>query len=312
MNGTQYPNVNNGWPQQMPGNGGQQPNGQPVQNPGFYSQIQAGAPQPQAGFGQPSAGYPQVPQNPVPQQRNIQSQNQGGYASAMQNTGYTGSGAQQESVQYTQILCSAPASGKLEDLQMTVFLSINMAKLFFEKFISKNGNPCVGINMDLVLGDQFVSQMFGPHMVRPDHVVSVSTVLGGYNAKRFLEKTPNSTKVIAILLKDFRMETFNRRDGSSGVNVQASCDGYQVIHYSSKYKASDVKQCNLEESKPYHIKDKTNGVVGTQQYQQQPGPVNVPQAGNGQMRQGNYAVNPTMIPGVTAFSEMDEDDDLPF
>ena len=130
--------------------------------------------------------------------------------------------------------------------------------------------------MDLVLGDQFVSQMFGQQMVRPDHVVSVSTILGGYNAKRFLEKTPNSTKVIAVLLKDFKMESFNRRDGSSGINVQASCDGYQVIHYSSKHKASDVKQCNLPESKPFYIKDRTNGASGSQQNVQQQGTGTVP------------------------------------
>ena len=312
MNGNQYQNNNSGWPQQVAGYGGQQPNGMPMQNPGFYGQPQPGVSQPQAGFGQPqAAAFPQQPQNFVPQQGNDQASANGGFGSPVQNPGQQGNGNQQESVRYTQILCSPPASGKLEDLQMTVFLSINMEKLFFEKFLSRNGNLCVGVNMDLVLGDQFVSQMFGQHMVRPDHVVSVSTVLGGYTAKRFLERTPNSTKVIAILLKDFRLESFNRRDGSSGMNVQASCDGYQVIHYSSKYTASDVKQCNLEESKPFHIKDKTNGSAGAAQYSQ-PQSSTGPQQGSGQAQPGSYPGSPEMIPGVSIFSEMDEDDDLPF
>ena len=165
--------------------------------------------------------------------------------------------------------------------------------------------------MDLVLGDQFVSQMFGQQMVRPDHVVSVSTILGGYNAKRFLEKTPNSTKVIAVLLKDFKMESFSRRDGSSGINVQASCDGYQVIHYSSKHKASDVKQCNLPESKPFYIKDRTNGASGSQQNAQQQRTGTVPPNAFSQPVPGSYPGSPAMVPGVTAFAEMD-DEELPF
>jgi len=303
MNGNQFPNGLNGWPQQTAGFGAQPP----VQNPGYYGQQTAGAPQSQAGYGQPQTGHVQQSQNYAPQQGNAQPQNQGGYPAPAQVSNQQGNGNQQESVRYTPILCSPPASGNLEDLQMTVFLSINMEKLFFEKFVSRNGNLCVGINMDLVLGDQFVSQMFGQHMVRPDHVVSVSTVLGGYYAKRFLERTPNSTKVVAVLLKDFKMESFNRRDGSSGINLQASCDGFQVIHYSSKYKASDVKQCNLTESKPFHIKDKTNGAAVPQQPQQQ----GIPQGGYGQPPQGAYPNNPTMVPGVTVFSEM-EDDELPF
>ena len=306
MNANQYQNNNGGWPQQAAGYGVPQTNGMPMQNPGFYGQPQAGVPQSQAGFGQPQTSIPQQSQNPVPQQGNGQASAQGGFSSQAQNSN------QQETVRYTQILCSPPASGKLEDLQMTVFLSINMEKLFFEKFLSRNGNLCVGVNMDLVLGDQFVSQMFGQHMVRPDHVVSISTVLGGYNAKRFLERTPNSTKVVAILLKDFRLESFNRRDGSSGMNVQASCDGYQVIHYSSKYKASDVKQCSLAESKPFHIKDKTNGSAGAGQYSQPQQGGSAPQHGNNQVQQGSYPNSPAMVPGVTVFSEMDDDDDLPF
>lgn len=303
MNGNQYPN-NSGRPQQA--------NGLTMQNTGFYGQPQTGVSQLQMGFGQPQGSYPQPPQNFPLQQGNSQVPNQNGYSSPALNPNQQGNGNQQESVRYTQILCSPPVSGKLEDLQMTVFLSINMDKLFFEKFVSRNGNVCVGVNMDLVLGDQFVSQMFGQNMVRPDHVVSVSTVLGGYNAKRFLEKTPNSTKVIAILLKDFRMESFNRRDGSSGVTIQASCDGYQVIHYSSKYKASDVKQCNLTESKPFHIKDKTNGMTGTAQNPQPQQNFGGLQPGNSQIQQGNYPNSPAMIPGVTVFSEMDDDDELPF
>ena len=262
--------------------------------------------------GQTQSGYPQPPQYYPPQQGNGQMQNQPGNNAPVQNQGQQGNGGQQESVHYTQILCSPPASGRLEDLQMTVLLSVNMEKLFFEKFVSKNGNLCVGINMDLVLGDQFVSQMFGQHMVRPDHVLSVSTVLGGYNAKRFLEKTPSSTKVIAILLKDFKMETFYRRDGSSGMSVQASCDGYQVIHYSCKHKASDVKQCNLPVSKPFYVKDKTNGAAGGQQPAQQPGNYGSQQNAYGQPQPNNYAGNPSMVPGVTTFSEMDDDEELPF
>ena len=288
--------------------------GQPPQAPNFGAPMQPnGQPMPSQGFnGQLESGYPQPTQYYAPQQGNGQAQNQPGNNMPAQNSGQQGNGGQQESFRYTPILCSLPASGKLEDLQMTVLLSINMEKLFFEKFVSKNGNLCVGVNMDLVLGDQLVSQMFGQHMVRPDHVVTVSTVLGGYNAKRFLEKTPNSTKVIAVLLKDFRLESFYRRDGSSGMNVQASCDGYQVIHYSSKHKASDVKQCNLPVSKPFYVKDKTNGTAGVQQPAQQPGNYGVPQNAYAQPQPVNYGINPGMAPGVTTFSEMDEDDELPF
>lgn len=283
---------------------------QPAAN--FAAPLQmAGQPFPASGFSsQAQPGATQAPQYYVPQQGGNMPQPRGGSSAPSQNPGTQATGSQQESVRYTQILCSTPASGKLEDLQMTVFLSLNMEKLFFEKFMSKNGNLCVGINMDLVLGDQFVSQMFGQHMVRPDHVVSVSTILAGYNARRFLEKTPNSTKVIALLLKDFRMESFSRRDGSNGVNIQASCDGFQVIHYSCKYKASDVKQCNLQESKPYHIKDKTSGVPNPQQFSQQ-GNNPVQQNGYPQAGPNNFVANPGMVPGVTTFSEMD-DEELPF
>jgi len=287
---------------------GQPQYGAPMQ-PAMQPAMQ---PRPNQSFnGQPQSGYPQPPQY-YPPQGNGQAQNQPGNNAPAQNQGQQGNGGQQESVHYTQILCSPPASGKLEDLQMTVLLSVNMEKLFFEKFVSKNGNLCVGINMDLVLGDQFVSQMFGQHMVRPDHILSVSTVLGGYNAKRFLEKTPSSTKVIAILLKDFKMETFYRRDGSSGMSVQASCDGYQVIHYSCKHKASDVKQCNLPVSKPFYVKDKTNGASGGQQPALQSGNYGSPQNVYGQPQPNNYAGTPGMVPGVTTFSEMDDDEDLPF
>ena len=292
MNGNQYNGMIYGQPQQGTGFVPNAPmNGAPVPGPVF-------AGQPQNGFAQPSQAY-------APQQNNAQPQGQSGSYAAGQDH------SQQEQIRYTQILCSPPSSGKLEDLQMTVFLSINMEKLFFEKFMSKNGNLCVGVNMDLVLGDQFVSQMFGQQMVRPDHVVSVSTILGGYNAKRFLERTPNSTKVIALLLKDFKMESFNRRDGSSGINVQASCDGYQVIHYSSKHKASDVKQCNLPESKPFYIKDRTNGASGSQQNVQQQGTGTVPPNAFSQPVPVGYPGSPAMVPGVTAFAEMD-DEELPF
>lgn len=298
MNQNQYPNgVFYGQAQQASGfPAPMQMAGQPSSAPGFNGQIPVGNVQPAQYY--------------VPQQGVNPAQAQGGAPAPGQNPNTQGNGNQQDSIRYTQILCSTPASGKLEDLQMTVFLSLNMEKLFFEKFMSKNGNPCVGINMDLVLGDQFVSQMFGQHMVRPDHVVSVSTILAGYNAKRFLEKTPNSTKVIAILLKDFKMESFSRRDGSSGINIQASCDGFQVIHYSCKYKASDVKQCNLQESKPYHIKDKTNGVPSPQQFNQQ-GNIPVPQNVYPQGGPNNIVASPGMVPGVTTFSEMD-DEELPF
>ena len=300
----QYQNQNGNY------NGYGQP--QPPQNYGAPMQP-AMQPRPNQSInGQTQSGYPQPPQYYPPQQGNGQMQNQPGNNAPVQNQGQQGNGGQQESVHYTQILCSPPASGRLEDLQMTVLLSVNMEKLFFEKFVSKNGNLCVGINMDLVLGDQFVSQMFGQHMVRPDHVLSVSTVLGGYNAKRFLEKTPSSTKVIAILLKDFKMETFYRRDGSSGMSVQASCDGYQVVHYSCKHKASDIKQCNLPVSKPFYVKDKTNGAAGGQQPVQQSGNYGSSQNVYGQPQPNNYAGNPGMIPGVTTFSEMDDDQDLPF
>lgn len=298
MNQNQYPNgVFYGQAQQPSGfPAPMQMAGQPSSAPGFNGQIPVGNVQPAQYY--------------VPQQGGNPTQALGGAPAPSQNPNTQGNGNQQDSIRYTQILCSTPASGKLEDLQMTVFLSLNMEKLFFEKFMSKNGNPCVGINMDLVLGDQFVSQMFGQHMVRPDHVISVSTILAGYNAKRFLEKTPNSTKVIAILLKDFKMESFSRRDGSNGINIQASCDGFQVIHYSCKYKASDVKQCNLQESKPYHIKDKTNGQPSPQQLGQQ-GNNTVLQNGYPQAGANNFVASPGMVPGVTTFSEMD-DEELPF
>ena len=108
------------------------------------------------------------------------------------------------------------------------------------------------------------------------------------------------------------METFYRRDGSSGMSVQASCDGYQVIHYSCKHKASDVKQCNLPVSKPFYVKDKTNGAAGGQQPAQQPGNYGSQQNAYGQPQPNNYAGNPSMVPGVTTFSEMDDDEELPF
>lgn len=288
--------------------------GQPPQAPNYGAPIQPnGQPMPNQGFNaQPQGGYTQPHQNYATQQGNGQPHNQSGYSVPAQGQDQQGNGGQQENVRYTQILCSPPASGKLEDLQMTVFLSVNMEKLFFEKFLSKNGNLCVGINMDLVLGDQLVGQMFGKHMVRSDHVVSVSTVLAGYNAKRFLEKTPHCTKVIAILLKDFTLVPFNRRDGSTGISVQASCDGYQVIHYSSKHKASDVKPCNLPESKPFYIKDKINGAVGGQQNEPPSCSYGSPQNGCTQPQPGNYSAKPGTVPGVLTFSEMDDDDELPF
>ena len=284
--------------------------GQKPQVPNYRGPMQAnGQHMPNQGInGQPQRGYSQQPQYHAPQLEHSQPQNQEEKLASSNNNGQQGNGGQQEGVRYTQILCSPPASGRLEDLQMTVLLSVNMEKLFFEKFVSKNGNLCVGINMDLVLGDQLVSQMFGKHMVRPDHVVSVSTVLAGYNAKRFLERPPHCTKVIAVLLKDFTLAPFNRRDGSTGISVQASCDGYQVIHYSSKHKASDVKQCNLPESKPFYVKDKTDSTFVGGQQPCNYGPL---QNGYGQPQPSSYAAKPETVPGVTSFSEMD-DEELPF
>ena len=84
-----------------------------------------------------------------------------------------------------------------------------------------------------------------------------------------------------------------------------------MIHYSSKHKASDVKQCNLPESKPFYIKDRTNGAAGSQQNVQQQGTGTVPPNAFSQPVPVGYPGSPAMVPGVTAFAEMD-DEELPF
>ena len=146
--------------------------------------------------------------------------------------------------------------------------------------------------------------MFGQHVVRPDHIVSLQFSFAGYTAKNFLEHTPNCTKNIIVQLKNFSVQSFSRRDGSQGMQIRANCVGMQVDHYSSKYKAGELKQYNnLSISSPYSVKDNTNGASAGQHVQNTA-------AGYPQPSQNMYPSGP-QIPGVSRFEEMD-DEELPF
>ena len=215
------------------------------------------------------------------------------------------SAGQQDRIKYTPAIYEKPESGKPEDLVMTLVLGISTTQnLFFNKFLSKNGNVCVGVATDIVLSDQFVADMFGQHVVRPDHIVSLQFSFAGYTAKNFLEHIPNCTKNIIVQLKNFSVQSFSRRDGSQGIQIRANCVGMQVDHYSSKYKAGELRQYNnLSISSPYSVKDNTNGAAAGQQMQNSA-------AGYPQPPQNMYPTGP-QIPGVSRFEEMD-DEELPF
>ena len=263
---------------------------------GVYPQQAFGAPQP---YGAAPVNMPNQPFQPVqnPAQGN-------GWAQPAQ-ANPSQSGGQQDRLKYTPAIYEKPESGKPEDLVMTLVLGISTTQnLFFNKFLSKNGNVCVGVAADIVLSDQFVADMFGQHVVRPDHIVSLQFSFAGYTAKNFLEHTPNCTKNIIVQLKNFSVQSFSRRDGSQGMQIRANCVGMQVDHYSSKYKAGELKQYNnLSISSPYSIKDNTNGAVSGQLMQN-------PGASHQQAPQNTYPGGP-QIPGVSRFEEMD-DEELPF
>ena len=264
---------------------------------GVYPQQSFGAPQP---YGAAPMNMPNQPfqpgQNPV--QGN-------GWAQPVPQANPAQSGGQQDRLKYTPAIYEKPESGKPEDLVMTLVLGISTTQnLFFNKFLSKNGNVCVGVATDIVLSDQFVADMFGQHVVRPDHIVSLQFSFAGYTAKNFLEHIPNCTKNIIVQLKNFSVQSFSRRDGSQGMQIRANCVGMQVDHYSSKYKAGELKQYStLSISSPYSVKDNTNGATAGQHMQNSA-------AGYPQPPQNMNPAGP-QIPGVSRFEEMD-DEELPF
>ena len=124
---------------------------------GVYPQQAFGAPQP---YGAAPVNMPNQPFQPVqnPAQGN-------GWAQPAQ-ANPSQSGGQQDRLKYTPAIYEKPESGKPEDLVMTLVLGISTTQnLFFNKFLSKNGNVCVGVAADIVLSDQFVADMFGQHVV---------------------------------------------------------------------------------------------------------------------------------------------------
>lgn len=289
------------------------------------------APAPQAGFDyQAPLGYAPVPnsQQPMPQGYPLQSGNapqtgsqprqsglvpNPGYApqqpASVPQAGYSSpqqaQSAGQERVNYTQMISNRPENG-LQDLTMTVVLGIQSVKnMYFEKYLSRNGNPCVGIKADLVLGDKFVSDTFGPQLVNADHSVPFSFSLAGFDAKNFLERTPNSTKSIVVMLNGFSVSDFTYRDGRQGHEVRCSSCGYAVIHNSTRFKMGELLKAvqNPDQflSKPFSVFDKNangaSGQAGNSGYQQAPAQATIPHA--------------TQLPGVSRFEEMD-DEELPF
>ena len=177
--------------------------------------------------------------------------------------------------------------------------------MYFEKYLSRNGNPCVGIKADLVLGDKFVSDTFGPQLVNADHSVRFSFSLAGFDARNFLERTPNSTKSIVVMLNGFSVSDFTYRDGRQGHEVRCSSCGYAVIHNSTRFKMGELLKAvqNPDQflSKPFSVFDKNatgaSGQAGNSGYQQPPAQAPIPHA--------------TQLPGVSRFEEMD-DEELPF
>ena len=285
--------------------GGFQPqNGYGASQAGYNAQPQGGYGAPQGGYAAPQGGFNGQPQGGY-------NGNQGGY----NNGGNQGGNGQQERVNYTPVIYEKPQSGKMEDLMMTMILGINTTQtLFFDKFISRNGNVCVGVSAEVVLGDNFVAEMFGPNTVRPDHTVSLSFSLAGFAAENFLKRVPNCTKDLVVVLKNFSLSSFSRRDGSQGIQVHANCVGLQVVHSSSRFKPSEVKNCNLQPSAPFTVRDKTNGANGTAAGNGQPqGNFGAPQGGYNGQPQGGFGAPQGMMPGVTEFQDMDDDDgELPF
>lgn len=268
----------------------------PQQMPQGYPQQPAGAPQaayqPQQPAPGPNPGY--APQQPAP------AQSAGNPASQQpQNNG-------QERVNYTQMISNRPENG-LQGLTMTVVLGIqNVKNMYFEKYLSKNGNPCVGVKAELILGDKFVSDTFGPQLVNADHSVRFSFSLAGFDAKNFLERTPNATKSIVVMLNGFSLSDFTYRDGRPGHEVRCSSCGYAVIHNSTRFKMGEllksVQNPDQYLSKPYSVFEKnSNGSTvqnGGGGYQQTQGHTSVP--------------NASQLPGVSRFEEMDDDTELPF
>lgn len=289
---------------------------------GYYPQQspQGYAPMPQAGYGYQAPqgyapqAYPQQPPQGYGPQQGFQQPTptpQSGYPAA-QNAPAPQAAVQpqapnsgQERVNYTQMISNRPENG-FQDLTMAVVLGIqNVKNMYFEKYLSKNGNPCVGIKADLVLGDKFVSETFGPPLVNPDHTVRFSFSLTGFDAKNFLEKTPNSTKNILVLLNSFSISDFTYRDGRQGHEVRCNCCGYAVIHNSTRFKMGEllktVQNADQFLSKPFSVFDRNSSGSTTQN-------------GNTGCSHASHQApvpSPSQIPGVSRFEEMD-DSELPF
>lgn len=210
--------------------------------------------------------------------------------------------------------------GNLADLTVTMVLGIH-ENLNFNKFLSKNGNECVRVRADVALSDDFVTKFLGQNMLKPEKKYSLQFILAGYTAERFLKSVPNCTKQMVFMLNGFNVRTFTRKDGSQDYSIGANCIGMQIIHSSSRYKPSEVKNCNLQPSAPFTVFDSTNnagnnggnggyGQQPQQAQQRQPQGYGQPQGGYSQPGTFNPQVN---IPGVTSFAELDNDEDeLPF
>lgn len=238
-----------------------------------------------------------------------------GYNAAPQNAGQQGYGQKaqqpdQERTNFTPVIYDAQCN-RLEDLQMTVILGLAQ-NLNFNKFLSTNGNICVGVRAELTVGDKLISDLLGAQMVKPDHKYALQFILAGYTAKRFLEHVPNCTKSLVFVLKDFNVSNFDRRDGTKDFALRANCVGMQIVHSSSRFKPSEVKACNLQPSAPFSVYDSTNGADtagngnAPQQQYKQPAPQ---QQGFAQPGGFNTVGN---IPGVTNFVELENDEELPF
>ena len=318
--GNQAPS-NGGYRPQGNGSSGSQPQGnssygnQPQGNSSYGNQPQGNGsygnqPQGNSSYGnqsQGNGGYGNQPQGN--DNCGNQPKNNGGFNDQSRNQ--TNGQGQQDRVNWTPAIYEMPASGRMEDLCMTLVLGINTTQsLFFDKFLSRNGNICVGVSAEVVLGDKLVSEMFGPAAVRPDHTVSLQFAIAGYAADGFLRRVPNCTKNLVVMLKNFSMSSFNRRDGSQGMQIHANCVGLQVVHSSSRYKPAEVKNCNLQPSAPFTVRDKTNGAVPQQGSGNYNGQNQNASEGYGQY--GYNAQNQAVAPGVTTFNEMDDDEELPF
>ena len=278
----------------------------PMAQPGYgYQAPQAHAPQaypqqPPQGYG-PQQGFQQpapAPQPGYPATQNVGPAPQATAQPQAQNGG-------QERVNYTQMISNRPENG-FQGLTMAVVLGIqNVKNMYFEKYLSKNGNPCVGVKAELILGDKFVSDTFGPPLVNQDHSVRFSFSLTGFDAKNFLERTPNSTKNILVLLNGFTITDFTYRDGRQGHEVRCNCCGYAVIHNSTRFKMGEllktVQNSDQFLSKPFSIFDKNSNGSAAQNGN----------AGYSSASPQAPVPSPSQIPGVSRFEEMD-DGELPF